>query len=224
MGGDEYVTGFDSSDSSIHFNDGIGGGNEEWNMGMGGAYYLTGPSPAGVFGHGMEAEHELDDDSMTGSYTATNNLVEVEVTETDIDDGESETGRDTVMFTPHSSGADLFISSEFEIESGTEPCDGCTDNQGNPVTGVNETEEDAEIDSDVGLKKGQVALTNADISGQYLLQLRGSEIECTQGDVDGNTGDYYEWCSNSAGQESIAAQVHALAEVLVTFNGAGSCT
>ncbi len=215
----ESVVGFDGSDSSFHYNDGIGGGTEEWRFENESQYFIDGTG--GQFGHWLETSHESpDEDSVTGSYTATGNLLELA-----IQFSHNEGSGNALLNGIHTPGtdADLVIGMDhFEFNTGTQPCNGCTQD-GQPVE-VNITEEAVDIQSNVYLKKGQTQLTLADISGQYAVQIRGSEIRCVEGDDDGNASDYQETCTTFGGSESLAVQEFDLIEALVTFNGAGSCT
>ena len=215
---EEYEVGFSSADSSVHFNDGVGGSRWAWETDEWGDYYLWGSAPSdGVFIHGLYQEYVTHvggtlNWSFSGNYTATNNLIETDITE--IDEGQSYSDGWPIMFTPDT---DFYIVSEFETVIGTGPCDWCD-------PGINETEDEAEAASATGLKKGTATLELSDINGMYLIQDRESGIECTQGDDDGNGGDYYQICTSADGKESIAAQEVAVWEHLVTFNGAGGCT
>jgi len=215
---EEYEVGFSSADSSIHFNDGIGGSRWAWATDEWGDYYLWGSAALdGAFIHGLYQEYVTHANgtlnwSFSGNYTATNNLIETNVTE--IDEGESYSDGWPMVFTPDT---DFYIASEFEAETGTEPCDWCD-------PGINETEDEAEVASTAGLKKGTATLELSDVAGMYLIQDRESGIECTQGDGDGVDDDYYQICTSSDGKKSIAAQEIEIWEQLITFNGAGGCT
>jgi len=215
---EEYEIGFFSADSSVHFNDGVGGSRWAWETDEWGDYYLWGSTSSdGAFIHGLYQEYVTHAGgtlnwSFSGNYTATNNLIETDITE--IDEGQSYSDGWPIMFTPDT---DFYIVSEFETVIGTGPCDWCD-------PGINETEDEAEAASATGLKKGTATLEPSDINGMYLIQDRESGIECTQGDDDGVGNDYYQICASAGGKKSIAVQEMGIWEQLVTFNGAGGCT
>ncbi len=215
---DEFEVGFISADSSVHFNDGVGGSRWNWDSEEWSNYWLDGPLPSeSVFRHDLYQDYMSHaagtlDWSFSGNYTVTNNLVEAGITE--IDDGETYPFEWLLMFTPD---ADIYITSEFEIYSGIESCYSCS-------PGINIDEDASEVTSTIGLKKGTVALGLSDVNGMYLIQDRGSWVECAQGDVDGDLNDYSEVCTTADGKKSIALQEMEIWEQLVTFNGTGGCT
>ena len=212
---DAYVLGFNSVDSSIHFNDGLGGGNVSYYGESSLEFFQSSQNSldTGYIWHFLEAGSSSDWEQ-TGQYTANNNMLSAVITDTEEPGAANEEVNifnQQYMSTPN--GALIFGFSKDIANQEPDICVGC--DEGSDMYMNNW---DHEYSFHTGLKKGNSPLLLVDMVGSYLIDSTESHDNgCLELDLDGNPNDLRELCET--GVHGTWSDIE-----LVVFNGNGTCS
>jgi len=201
---------FDSTNSTLHFNDGIGGGTEIVEIYSYFEYWLH-AQDQGSMSHVFGVESYADEEA-TGQFVVNNNMLKTTTTWTDSEGNPPEEEVDALTFMSTTDG-DMMIASGADNVVETFLCDSC----GPSGEDINITSKEHEAFVAVALKKGTVNLALTDLTGVYSFHASFTGGECyLPTDSSTDLERHHEQCEKlitEKGEESLT----------ITFQGNGSC-